>query len=154
MARMTLCLCSQLDLQRSCREQRQMLTLHFSVDSICTGSTSARLFCLPNMRIASHVFIFEDANQLRREAALQTHMAKICPAYCTHRRISIREWWVFAVAFRRIIPPDKLALMFYWLVSEIIVCEKDKAANSFTVNSSFLSKWLCFHPSRPNPDKS
>ena len=64
MAEMTLCLCSQLNLHRSRREHRQMLTLHFSPDSICTGSTSARLFCLPNMRITSHLFIYEGANQL------------------------------------------------------------------------------------------
>lgn len=68
-AKMTLCLCSQLNLHRSCREHRQMLTLHFHVDSICTGSTSARLFCLPYMRITSHLFIYEGANQLRDSRA-------------------------------------------------------------------------------------
>lgn len=45
MSKMTLCLCSQLNLCCSHREHGQMLTLHFSLDSICTGSTSARLFC-------------------------------------------------------------------------------------------------------------
>lgn len=45
MSKMTPCLCSQLNLCCSHREHRQMLTLHFSLDSICTGSTSARLFC-------------------------------------------------------------------------------------------------------------
>lgn len=64
MAKMTLCLQNQLNLHHSHREQRQMLTLHFSVDSICTGSTRARLFCLAYMVITSHLFIYEGVNQL------------------------------------------------------------------------------------------
>lgn len=95
MAKMTLCLCSQLNLHCSRREHRQMLTLHFSLDSICTGSTSARLFCLPNMRITSHLFIYEGANQLHRDSraagsAADPHgrnLSSIQP-YCTHRCIS------------------------------------------------------------------
>lgn len=95
MAEMTLCLCSQLNLHRSRREHRQMLTLHFSPDSICTGSTSARLFCLPNMRITSHLFIYEGANQLHRDSraagsAADPHgrnLSTIHP-YCADRCIS------------------------------------------------------------------
>lgn len=86
MATMTLCLCNQLNLHRSQREHRQMLTLHFSADSICTGSTSARLFCLPNTRITSHLFIYEGANQLHHEgraAGCPVDLTdKICPPRC------------------------------------------------------------------------
>lgn len=92
MAKMTLCLCSQLNLHRSCSEHRQMLTLHFSLDSICTGSTSARLFCLPNMRITSHLFIYEGANQLHRDSraagsAADPHGQNLSSTqpYSTHR---------------------------------------------------------------------
>lgn len=95
MAKMTLCLCSQLNLHHLWREHRQMLTLHFCVDSICTGSTFARLFCLPNMRITSHLFIYEGANQLHCDSRAAgsavgprgQNLSTTLP-HCTHRCIS------------------------------------------------------------------
>lgn len=63
MSEVTLCLRIQLNLRHSRREHRQMLTLHSSPDSACTGSTSARLFYLPSTGIISHLFIYEGAKQ-------------------------------------------------------------------------------------------
>lgn len=173
MAKTTLCLCSQLNLHRSRREHRQMLTLHFSLDSICTGSTFARLFCLPNMRITSHLFIYEGANQLHRDSgaagsAADPHgqnLSTIQP-YCTQRyRMSVQKYkykyqgWVFAAACcstTRIMAPDKLRLVFLLLACEIIVTRsvKRKGSKQIQWKRSFLCKWVCFYPSGPDPDKS
>lgn len=166
MAKMTLRLFDQLNPQRSRGEHRQMLTLHFSLDFICAGSTSARLFCLPNMRITSHLFIYQGANQLRCDSraagsaagsAADPHghnMPSIQP-YSTHRCIckqgaAIEQnttTWLF---LSRMMPPDHFALSFFRPVAEIT-----HSLGTKKMQQTFSQwKWGRRHPSRPNPDKS
>lgn len=130
---MTLCLWSQLNPQCSHRVHK-IMTRHFSLDFICTRNTSAGLFCLSNMRIISHLFIylwgFKQSQHKRWNRTTDQQALNLFTHHNVHTYIS----------------KHGILCTFIYLAAWFV--RKENACQQSHKKSYFLCKSVCWWPPR------